>query len=79
MHRNKPLKDKRKLTVIGILQKVDMPTIFFFLGILSAVAALQSMGHLDVLSKYLDANLHNIYAINLIIGVFQPLWIMCHW
>ena len=28
MHRNKPLEDKRKLTVIGILRKVDVPTIF---------------------------------------------------
>ncbi len=73
MHRNKPLEDKRKLTVIGILKKVDVPTIFFFLGILTAVAALQSMGHLDVLAKYLDANLHNIYAINLIIGVLSAI------
>jgi Na+/H+ antiporter NhaD/arsenite permease-like protein len=73
LHRNKPLQDRRKLTVIGILQKVDVPTIFFFLGILSAVAALQSMGHLDVLAKYLDANLHNIYAINLIIGVLSAI------
>lgn len=71
MHRNKPLEDKRKLTVIGILKKVDVPTIFFFLGILSAVAALQSVGHLDVLAKYLDENLHNIYLINLIIGILS--------
>jgi Na+/H+ antiporter NhaD/arsenite permease-like protein len=73
MHRKKPLKDKRKLTIIGILQKVDMATIFFFLGILSAVAALQSAGHLAVLSKYLDQNLHNIYAINLIIGALSAI------
>ncbi len=73
LHRNKPLEDRRKLTVISILKKVDIPTIFFFLGILSAVAALQSMGHLDVLSKILDENLHNIYAINLIIGVLSAI------
>ena len=73
MHRNKPLEDKRKLTVIGILKKVDVPTIFFFLGILSAVAALQSVGHLDVLATYLDENLQNIYAINLIIGVLSAI------
>jgi Na+/H+ antiporter NhaD/arsenite permease-like protein len=73
MHRKKPLEDKRKLSVISILKKVDIPTIFFFLGILSAVAALQSMGHLDVLAKYLDANLHDIYAINLIIGVLSAI------
>jgi len=73
LHRNKPLEDKRKLSVISILKKVDIPTIFFFLGILAAVAALQSMGHLDVLAKYLDENLHNIYAINLIIGVLSAI------
>ncbi len=73
MHRNKTLEDKRQLTVIGILKKVDVPTIFFFLGILSAVAALQSVGHLDVLAKYLDENLRNIYAINLIIGVLSAI------
>lgn len=73
LHRNKPLEDKRKLTVIGVLKKVDVPTIFFFLGILSAVAALQSAGHLDVLAKYLDKNLQNIYAINLIIGLLSAI------
>jgi Na+/H+ antiporter NhaD/arsenite permease-like protein len=73
MHRNKPLEDKRKLTVIGILKKVDVPTIFFFLGILTAVAALQSVGHLDVLAMYLDENLHNIYAINVIIGMLSAI------
>jgi len=73
MHRKKPLEDKRKLTVIGILRKVDMATIFFFMGILLAVAALQSAGHLDVLSKFLDEKLHNIYAINIIIGVLSAI------
>jgi len=73
MHRNKPLEDKRKLTVIGILKKVDVPTIFFFLGILSAVAALQSVGHLDVLAAFLYENMQNIYAINIVIGVLSAI------
>ncbi len=73
MHRNKKLADKRKLTVIGILQKVDVPTIFFFLGILTAVAALQSAGHLSLMAGWLDVNVGNIYAINLIIGVLSSI------
>lgn len=73
MHRNKSIEDRRKLTVIGILKKVDVPTIFFFLGILTAVAALQSVGHLAILSEFLDVNIHNIYAINLIIGVMSAI------
>jgi Na+/H+ antiporter NhaD/arsenite permease-like protein len=45
----------------------------FFLGILSAVAALQSAGHLSILSKYLDENLGNIYLIDLAIGVLSSI------
>ncbi len=33
--------DRRKFTVVGVLKKVDIPTILFYLGILSAVAALE--------------------------------------
>jgi len=73
MHRNKNGEDRRKLTVIGILKKVDVPTIFFFMGILTAVAALQSMGHLAVLAEYLDENVKDIYVINLIIGVLSAI------
>ena len=73
IHRNKPLADKRKLTVVGILQKVDVPTILFFLGILLAVAALQSAGQLDVLAVYLNDKLHNIYIINVIIGMLSAI------
>jgi Na+/H+ antiporter NhaD/arsenite permease-like protein len=73
IHRNKPIEDKRKLSVISILRKVDMATIFFFMGILLAVAALQSAGHLAVLSNYLDEKLHNIYAINIIIGMLSAI------
>lgn len=73
MHRNKPLEDKRKLSVIGVLQKVDVPTILFFLGILSAVAALQSIGHLNVMSKLLEDTFNNIYIINLFIGILSAI------
>lgn len=73
MHRNKPLEDKRKLTVIGVLKKIDVPTIFFFLGILTAVAALQSVGHLNVMATVLEDNFKNIYIINLIIGVLSAI------
>ncbi len=44
MHRVKPEEDKRKLTVVGILTKVDVPTVLFFLGILMAVGSLSSAG-----------------------------------
>jgi Na+/H+ antiporter NhaD/arsenite permease-like protein len=71
MHKNKSDEIKKKLKVIYILQKVDTPTIFFFLGILSAVAALQSAGQLTILAGWLDDKLGNIFLIDLAIGLLS--------
>jgi Na+/H+ antiporter NhaD/arsenite permease-like protein len=68
LHRNKEDELKKKLTIYSIVKKVDTPTIFFFLGILLAVAALQSAGHLSLLAGWLDEKLGDIYLINLAIG-----------
>ena len=73
LHKNKSAEDRRSLTVIGVLRKVDVPTIFFFLGILTAVAAMQSAGHLALLAGWLNVNVHDIYVINLIIGVLSSI------
>ena len=71
LHRNKNHEEKSNLTVIGVLKKIDTATIFFFLGILLAVASLQSMGHLNDMAVILDNTFDgNIYAINIIIGLF---------
>jgi len=71
LHKNKPDEYKKRLKVIYILEHVDTPTIFFFLGILSAVAALQSAGQLTVLAGWLDEKLGNIFLIDLAIGVLS--------
>ncbi len=73
MHKDKPREIKNKLRVTSILRKVDVPTVLFFLGILSAVAALQSAGHLNILSRYLDEKLGNIFLIDLAIGVLSSI------
>lgn len=73
MHKDKEHEEKTRLNVTGILKKVDVPTVLFFLGILSAVASLQSAGHLDILASWLDKNVHDIYIINLIIGVLSSI------
>lgn len=73
MHRDKEDEVKKKLTVFNIVKKVDTPTIFFFLGILSAVAALQSAGQLSLLSGWLNDKLGNIYLINLAIGAISAI------
>jgi len=73
MHLKKDADIRKRLTVIGVLKKVDIPTVFFFLGILSAVAALQSAGHLGLLAEYLDEHMHNIFAINTVIGILSAI------
>ncbi|MCF6358732.1 MAG: sodium:proton antiporter, partial [Draconibacterium sp.] len=73
VHKDKPYEIKEKLKVVAILRKVDVPTVLFFLGILSAVAALQSAGHLSIMSQYLDEKLGNIYLIDLAIGVLSSI------
>ncbi len=78
IHRNKNQKQKSKLSVISVLKKVDTPTIFFFLGILLAVASLQSAGQLDIVAKYLDKTFNGqtpegIYVINIIIGLLSSI------
>jgi len=68
LHRKKNIEEKSALSVIGVLKKVDVSTVYFFLGILLAVSSLQSAGHLGLLATWLDVNIGNIYAINIIIG-----------
>lgn len=68
LHRKKEEEQKHSLSIISILQRIDTPSILFFLGILLAVAALQSGGHLLQLATTLDANFESIYVINTLIG-----------
>jgi len=71
IHRSKNHEERQKLSVIGVLRKVDTPSVLFFLGILTAVASLQSAGHLVQLANFLEASVGNIYAINIIIGLLS--------
>ena len=78
IHRKKNYEEKSKLSVIGVLKKVDTPTIFCFLGILLAVASLQSAGQLDIVASYLDTTFNGqtaegIYIINIIIGLLSAI------
>ena len=78
IHRSKNHEQKSQLSVIGVLKKVDTPTIFFFLGILLAVAALQSAGQLDIVANYLNSTFNGqsvkgIYIINMIIGLLSSI------
>ncbi len=80
MHRNKSSRERKEYSVIGVLTKIDVPSVLFFLGILAAVASLQSAGHLGQLAGFLDDSLSagfgddgKIYAINIIIGFLSSI------
>ncbi len=77
LHRRRAKGLRGQLVVSRVLKKVDTPTVLFFLGILTAVAALQSAGHLSILAKTLDninlADLHKVYFIDLSIGILSAI------
>ena len=74
IHSSKNREDKSHLSVIGVLRKVDTSSVLFFLGILLAVAGLQSAGHLAVMAGSLnDVFNGNIYAINIVIGLLSSI------
>ena len=65
------MEESIKCRVSKVLKHIDMPTILFFLGILMSVAVLQSAGILSSFASLLDTHVHNIYAINLMIGLLS--------
>lgn len=73
IHRGKNDEDKSPLSVVGVLRRVDTPSVLFFLGILLAVSSLATAGHLTAAATVLKENLGNIYAINIAIGILSSL------
>lgn len=69
LHRAKPHADRGPLSVTSALQRVDSPSILFFLGILLAIGALQSIGVLHAVAGFLDRAVGDIYAINVVVGL----------
>ncbi|MBP5683421.1 MAG: sodium:proton antiporter NhaD [Bacteroidales bacterium] len=66
--------DHRDNSVAKVLSGVDVPTILFFLGILSAVAALQTAGHLAGMAQWLDNTFNrNTYGIGMTIGILSSI------
>lgn len=60
-----------RFTVARALQKVDTPSILFFLGILLAVSSLESYGLLKNLAALLTNNLKNDYLIGASLGLLS--------
>ncbi len=63
--------DRRHLRVSHVLSKIDLSSILFFLGILLAVAALESMGLLIDFSGWLNTTIGNSDIIIAILGLMS--------
>lgn len=72
-YNSKMLEQARELRLPKVISRVDMPSILFFLGILMAVAVLQSTGILSDIAAYLDEEIHNVYWIGLVLGVLSSI------
>jgi Na+/H+ antiporter NhaD/arsenite permease-like protein len=73
LNRKKRDEVKSKLSVLGVLGKIDTSSVLFFLGILLGVAALQEAGFLNTLAATLKDTLGDIYSINIAIGLISAI------
>jgi Na+/H+ antiporter NhaD/arsenite permease-like protein len=74
IHRDKPEEVRTELSVAAVLRRIDTPSVLFFLGILLAVGALSTSGHLLVLADGLDRVFEgNIYPLNTLIGMLSAI------
>lgn len=71
LHSDKDEQDRKQYTVAYALRKIDSPSILFFLGILLAIAALDSTGQLQQLAQGMDEKIRNENLIVLSIGLLS--------
>jgi Na+/H+ antiporter NhaD/arsenite permease-like protein len=73
IHKEKEVDLKSQLSVNHALKRIDFPTLLFFLGILSCIAALQSIGQLTVIAEWLNKTIGNLSIISTIIGLLSAI------
>jgi len=69
MHKAVDHEEKKHLTLVNALHKIDISSILFFLGILMAIAALESSGILTTLAMWLTKAIGNLSVIVMSIGL----------
>jgi Na+/H+ antiporter NhaD/arsenite permease-like protein len=69
IHKDKDTADKDMLSVVYALRKIDVSSILFFLGILLAISALQTAGHLTLFASFLEDHIRNQHIIATVIGL----------
>lgn len=78
LHKSKNSEFRTEHSVVGVIRKIDTPSVLFFLGILLAVGSLQSAGHLRELAISLDNSIgtnqvSGVYIISIIIGLMSAI------
>ncbi|MGB0524179.1 MAG: sodium:proton antiporter NhaD [Flammeovirgaceae bacterium] len=73
LHKSKNDEDKDPLSVIGVLRKVDVPSVLFFFGILIAISSLQATGLLKDLAVLMDERFGNLYTIGISLGLLSAI------
>ncbi len=71
IHYDKEPEHKSQYSPANALQKIDMPSVLFFLGILLAISSLESLHILKNLAVFLDTSIGNQDIIVSVIGVLS--------
>lgn len=64
---------EKRFSVHRALEKIDTPSILFFVGILLAVSALQAIGILGSVADFLTTSLKNDYLIGITLGLLSAI------
>jgi Na+/H+ antiporter NhaD/arsenite permease-like protein len=73
LHRKGDEEKRHRHSATRALQRIDMPSVMFFLGILLCISALQSVGVLPALALWLDRFVGNTKIIVLAIGLLSAI------
>ena len=73
IHKDKDPEKKDAYSVISALQKADVPSVLFFLGILVAISALEATHVLSSLALAMDNTIGNLNVIVLSIGLLSSI------
>ena len=71
IHRHKEDDERKPLTLVHALTRIDMSSIVFFIGILLAVAVLEKARVLEMLANWLDATVGRQDAIVVLLGLLS--------
>jgi Na+/H+ antiporter NhaD/arsenite permease-like protein len=74
LHIRKESEEKESKSIYRALEKLDIPSLLFFLGILLAVGALQTGGILTELAHVADKHIPNTFSFSILIGLISSIF-----